>query len=99
MGCKPVFGDQSGSWLFDKTRSRFNRAFNFFPGCPMLNGQRIRLIGFSFSRQDWFLKKRIRKTSKGSMNKFFRDANFLVANITVRQNKANLFKANLLKVI
>jgi hypothetical protein len=33
------------------------------------------------------------------MNKFFRDANFLVANITVRQNKANLFKANLLKVI
>ncbi len=33
------------------------------------------------------------------MNKFFRDAYSLVANILVRQNKANLFKANLLTFI
>jgi len=79
-------------WLFEKTRSWFNRAFNFFPECNILNRERTRLIGFSFARQDWFLKKRSRKTSYRSTNKFFWCPDSLVANILVRQNKAKLLK-------
>jgi hypothetical protein len=77
---------------YSKNLILFNRAFNFFPGCHIQNKERIRLIGFSFARQDWFLKKQSRKTSYGSTNKFFWCPDFLVANILVIQNKANLLK-------
>jgi hypothetical protein len=77
---------------YSKNTILFNRAFNFFPGCHILNRERTRLIGFSFARQDWFSKKRSRKTSHRSTNKFFWYPDSLVANFLVRQNKANLLK-------
>ena len=54
-----------------KTRSWFNRAFSFFPGCQILNRVCHRSDGFYLCPAGLVLEKRPRRSSHRSKSKFF----------------------------